>query len=298
MVSVSTSASDWGVGSMIAPLRRVLLKHARDAYRDPDTVSTEWSRLGYLAAPVLDRALREYDAFVDVIRQCVPAVEFLPADAATTLDSIYAYDSVVMTPAGAVLCRMGKELRRPETAATAVHLARAGIPILGRIERPGTLEAGDVIWFDENTLAVGCGDRTNDEGIRQFQRLIHSLVRDIVIVPLPSARSGSLPHLMSLISLVDVDLAVTYSPLLPEYMRDWMIARGYTLVEVPAGEYVTLGSNVLTLAPRRCLMMGGNRVTRRRLEAAGADVLEYAGDEISLKGAGGPTCLTRPLLRR
>ena len=292
------AAFDYGVQSMISPLRRVLLKHARDAYRDRDTVTTGWQALGYPAPPDLDRAIDEYESFLALLNQEVPLVEFLPADDATSLDSIYAYDPVVITPAGAILCHMGKELRRVEAEATAAYLESTGMPILGRITPPGTLEAGDVIWFDEQTMAVGRGYRTNAEGIRQLRALLEPIVSKLIVVPLPHWKGPrACLHLMGLISLVDVDLAVTFSPLLPVCMREWMLTRGYTLLDVPEDEHRTLACNVLALSPRRCMMVKGNPVTKRLLEGAGAVVIEYEGGEISLKGSGGPTCLTRPLLR-
>jgi N-dimethylarginine dimethylaminohydrolase len=292
------ASADYGVQSMIAPIRRVLLKHARDAYRNADAVAAGWEPLGYSCAPALDRAIGEYDAFVALLQQEVPAIEFLPADDETSLDSIYAYDPVVVTPRGAILCRMGKELRRPESAITAAHLEASGMPIAGRIEPPGTLEAGDVIWLDDRTVAVGRGYRTNDEGIRQLRALLEPDGWEFIVVPLPHWHGpGACLHLMSLISLVDVDLAVTYSTLLPVFMREWLIGRGYALVDVPDEEHRTLACNVLTLSPRRCMMAAGNPVTRRLLEDAGAVVIEYDGREISQKGTGGPTCLTRPLWR-
>ena len=296
---MNTTMPEYGVQSMVAPLRRVLLKHARDAYRDPETVANGWQSLGYRGAPALDRAIEEYDAFVELLQRDVPAIEFLPPTGETTLDSIYAYDPVVITPTGAILCRMGKDLRRAEPAAMAAYLASTGMPIVGRIEPPGTLEAGDVIWFDDRTVAIGRGYRSNDEGIRQLRQILESTVSEIMVVPLPHWKGPqACLHLMALISLVDADLAVTYSRLLPVFMREWLLARGYTLLDVPDEEHRSLACNILALAPRRCMMVRGNPVTKRRLESAGAVVVEYDGSEISLKGTGGPTCLTRPLLRR
>jgi arginine deiminase len=300
-MSMSTAALSYGVQSMVSPLGRVLLKHAREAYRNPESIAAGWQALGYHAPTDLGRAIEEYDAFVALLRREAPSLEFLPAHDETSLDSIYAYDPVVITGRGAILCRMGKELRRPESAVTAAYLERTGMPILGSIEAPGTLEAGDVIWFDERTLAVGRSYRTNDEGIRQFRGILNATAPqvELIVVPLPHGRGpGACLHLMSLISLIDVDLAVTYSPLLPVFMREWMIERGYTLLDVPDEEHRTLACSVLALSPRRCMMVKGNPVTRALLEKAGATVVEYEGSEISLNGTGGPTCLTRPLLRQ
>ena len=288
----------FGAQSMIAPLGRVLLKHARDAYRDPATIESEWESLGYTAAPRLPEAIVQYDAFLDLLRAHVPQLDFLPADARTGLDSIYAYDPVLVTERGAILCNMGKERRRGEAEVAGEFLPRLGIPILGRIEPPGTLEAGDVIWFDRETLAVGRGYRTNDEGIRQLRQILGSSVTTFIVVPLPHWRGpGACLHLMGLISLVDTNLAVTYSRALPVFMREWLLDRAYTLIDVSDEEHGRLACNVLALAPRRCMMAAGSPVTRQLLEAAGATVIEYQGSEISLKGTGGPTCLTRPLWR-
>jgi arginine deiminase len=296
---MNTTLPAFGVQSMVAPLQRALLKHARDAYRNPSTVAADSERLGYAARPILERAVGQYDEFVALLRQHVPALEFLPPDDRTSIDSIYAYDPVIVTREGAILCRMGKALRRTESESTATYLESIGMPILGRIESPGRLEAGDVVWLDARTVAVGRGYRTNDEGIRQLETMLAPMVEQVIVVPLPHWNGpAACLHLMSLISLVDTDLAVTYSRLLPVFVREWLLARGYTLVEVPDDEHRTLGCNVLALAPRRCMIASGNPVTRRLLEDAGTLVIEYDGSEISLKGTGGPTCLTCPLLRR
>ena len=295
---MKATGAEYGVQSMIAPLRRVLLKHARDAYRDESTVAMGWQALGYQGPPAFERAVSQYDGFVELLQQEVPMVEFLPRDRETSLDSIYAYDPVVITPGGAILCRMAKVLRAPESAKTAAYLRSTGMPILGQIEPPGTLEAGDVVWLDGRTVAVGRGYRTNDDGIGQLRQLLKPWVSEVIVVPLPHWQGpGACLHLMALISLIDVDLAVTYSRLLPVFIREWLIARGYTLLDVPDDEHRTLACNVLTLSPRRCMIVAGNPATRGLLENAGAAVIEYDGSEISLKGTGGPTCLTRPLLR-
>lgn len=295
---MNTAPAPFGVQSMVAPLQRVLLKHARTAYRDAEHVAASWQALGYAGCPDIDVAVRQYDGFLERIRSEVPTIEFLDVDAGTSLDSIYAYDPVIVTDRGAILCRMDKPLRRGEPDVTGAHLEGAGIPTLGRIEAPGTVEAGDVVWLDSRTVAVGRGYRTNDEGIRQLRSLLEPIVSEIIVVPLPHwSGPGACLHLMSLISLVDVDLAVTYSRALPVFMREWLLDHGYTLLDVPDEEQGTLACNVLALAPRRCMIVGGNPLTRGLLTDAGAIVIEYEGSEISLKGSGGPTCLTRPLLR-
>ena len=284
--------------SEVAPLRRVLLKHPREAFVDAATIAAQWRGLNFTAPPDPGRAADEYKHFVDALRSAGAEPLFLPHDPETTLDSIYVRDASIVAPGGLILCRMGKRTRAHEPAAQRRALSALGGPaIVGTIEPPGCLEGGDVVWLDPTTLVVGRGYRTNDEGIRQLRALLTEAI-DVVAVPLPHWRGdGDVMHLMSLVSPVDDDLAVVYSPLLPVPFREYLVRRGIRFVEVPDEEFATMGTNVLALGPRRCLMLAGNPRTRAALEAAGTHVTEYIGDEISVKGAGGPTCLTRPLDR-
>jgi len=288
--------------SEFAPLERVVLKHPREAFVDQATIATQWRSLGFSGAPDLDRATDEFDAFVDLLRAGGADVHLLPRDERTTLDSIYVRDAAIICDRGAIICRMGKAARLPEAPAQERALAAltpSPVPIIGRIEAPGTLEGGDVAWLDRRTLAVGRGYRTNDEGIRQLRRLLGDSIDELIVVPLPHWRgAGDVMHLMSLISPVDHDLAVVYSPLLPVPFREQLLARGIQLVEVPDEEFETMGTNVLAVKPRVCVTLAGNPRTMRRLQDAGAFVIQYEGQEISMKGAGGPTCLTRPIRRR
>jgi N-dimethylarginine dimethylaminohydrolase len=285
--------------SEIGRLVSVLVKHARDAFVDESTIASQWQALNFTAPPAFAAAAKESDRLIDLLQSAGATVHLLAADAATTLDSIYARDASLMTPHGIVLGRMGKAARGTEPAAQERAFAASGIdaPIVGRIEPPGTVEGGDIVWLDATTLVVGRGYRTNADGIRQLRALAGAGV-DVVEVPLPHWRGqGDVMHLMSIISPVDRDLAVVFSPLMPVPFRELLLERGYRLVEVPDDEFESMGCNVLALAPRRCLMLAGNTRTRAALERAGAEVIEYAGTEISLKGGGGPTCLTRPLVR-
>jgi N-dimethylarginine dimethylaminohydrolase len=276
----------------------VLVKHPRDAFVDDATIAAQWKPLNFAAAPSLAKAIEEYEAFLDLIRATGAQIDCLPRDERTNLDSIYARDASVVSAQGVILCRMGKQRRANEPAAQEAAFGQLGVPVAGAIAEPGCLEGGDVVWLDDRTVAVGRGYRTNDEGIRQFRALLGDSIDELIVVPLPHWRGpGDVLHLMSLISPVDRDLAVVYSPLLPVPFRERLLERGGTLVEVPDEEFDSMGTNVLALAPRRCVMLEGNPATRAALERAGATVLEYTGDEISVKGAGGPTCLTRPLAR-
>jgi N-dimethylarginine dimethylaminohydrolase len=191
---------------------------------------------------------------------------------------------------------MGKPARAEEPGHLGSALAGLGFPVRGRIETPGTLEGGDVVWLDRRTLAVGRGKRTNEDGIRQLAALLPGV--DVVTVPLPDwTAPGDVFHLMSALSPVADDLALVVPRLLPAAFLDTLRGRGRTLVEVPPLEIGTMGANVLAVAPRVVVALRGSPGTRRRLEKAGIEVHAYRGEEISRKGFGGPTCLTRPLER-
>ena len=287
-----------GVQSDVGVLRSMVLKHARDAFVDQAAIDEQWRDLGYLERPDLECALAEYDAFTALLQRSGVAVHFLPRDERTGLDSVYARDSTVVSDRGVILCSMGKQQRRGEPAAVRDAFRSMGIPVHGSIEGEGLLEGGDVVWLAPDTLVVGRGYRTNDEGIRQLRELLGDTIRELLVAPLPHWRGpGDVFHLMSLLSPLDLDLALVYSPLLPVPLREALLQRGIDLVEVAEEEFEAMAGNVLALAPRRCVMMQGNPITKGRLEDAGVDVETYAGGEISAKGCGGPTCLTRPLLR-
>jgi N-dimethylarginine dimethylaminohydrolase len=284
--------------SEVGQLASVLVKYPSDAFVSAEIVATEWKSLAFTSPPVLAAAVEEFHTFLDTLRSTGAEIHLLPRDSRTTLDSIYARDASTVSARGMILCRMGKALRAGEPAAQRDAFTSLGIPIAGEIIEPGTLEGGDVVWFDDRTVAVGRGYRTNDEGIRQFRALLGDSIDELVVVPLPHWRGpGDVFHLMSLISPVSRDQALVYAPLLPVPFREWLVGRGYGLIEVPADEFESMGTNVLALGTGVCVMLRGNPRTRRAIEQTGLAVVEYAGDEISVKGGGGPTCLTRPLAR-
>jgi len=283
--------------SDVGALESVLLKHPRDAFRDAATVEAAWRGLNYLAPPDPGRAAAEYDRFAARIEETGARIHWMPPDNVTGLDSLYVRDASIPSDAGMILCNMGKAARSTEPAAQAEAFRRLGIPVAGAVTGEGKIEGGDVVWLDPTTLAVGRGYRTNDEGIRQLRGILGEGI-DVVVAHLPHWRGpADVFHLMSILSPIDRDLALVYSPLLPVPFHELLLSRGFGLVEVPDEEFESMGCNVLALGPRRCLMLDGNPVTRTRLEQAGAQVATFSGDEICRKGSGGPTCLTRPILR-
>lgn len=279
-------------------IKSLFIKNAANAFINDEHVEQHWKQLNYLAKPGLDKAMNEYVAFESVLQQYGAEIFHLPQEESVNMDSIYCRDASVATNKGMIICNMGKAARMYEPMAEQKAFEANGIEVLGKITAPGTLEGGDVSWLDEHTLAVGHTYRTNEEGIRQLTALLQPLDVEVITVPLPHYRGPSdVFHLMSILSPVDKDLAVVYSPLMPIAFRNLLLQRGYQLVEVPDEEFASMGCNVLALAPRVCLMVAGNALTKAALEATGCTVIEYEGEEISVKGGGGPTCLTRPVYR-
>ena len=172
------------------------------------------------------------------------------------------------------------------------------IPIIGRISSPGKLEGGDIVWIDNRTVAVGVGYRSNLEGILQLKQILSDDIDEIIPVHLPHwTGPADCLHLMSNVSPIDNDLYLVYSRLLPVSFREYLLGRGIKLVEVPDEEYDSMGCNVLAISPRKVIMINKNPITQQRLEAENVEVHTYDGSEISIKGSGGPTCLTRPFMR-
>jgi N-dimethylarginine dimethylaminohydrolase len=279
-------------------LASVYLKSAKNSFLSEEELSEHWETFQYLSKPNFKKSLDEYAAFQTFFREKNISTCFFPINKKTKIDSIYCRDASIATDFGIIICNMGKQGRIHEPYAQLEAYKMNNVNILGEIKFPGTLEGGDVAWLDQNTLAVGHTYRTNEEGISQLKELLQPKGIEIIVVELPHYKGESdVFHLMSILSPVDKNLAVVYSPLMPIKFRNELLERGFQLVEVPEQEFDSMGCNVLAVAPRDCLMVAGNPITRKLLEDAGASVHIYEGNEISVKGGGGPTCLTRPIDR-
>jgi N-dimethylarginine dimethylaminohydrolase len=285
------SFNNWG------RLKRVAIRDIDTGFVSDAKIDAEWRDLNYHSRPDLSLARKQYEGLERAIRAAGADVIKLPADPALTLDSIYTHDALVVTPRGLVMPRMGKMQRRKEAEVNGSALAKLGFPIAGLIGGEGKLEGGDLVWLDEHTLLAGIGYRTNQEGLRQLSHLMGKGV-EILSFDMPHYKGKSdVFHLMSCLSPLDKDLAVVYPPLMAARLVECLESRGIKFVEVPQNEFDSMGCNVLALGPRHALMVDGNPETKRRMEAAGVKVEIYEGSEISRKGEGGPTCLTRPLVR-
>ena len=279
----------FGSQSMTGQLERVLVRPplAEDA--------EHWREYGWRSAPDHAAAAAEHELLCGILESAGAEVVVSRHDPGNP-DAIYVYDPVLVGAQGAVLLRPGKEGRRGEPAAITSSLTAAGVPVAAELSDPVCVEGGDTVWLDERTLLVGIGYRTNNAALSALSSAFPGV--DVIAFDLPHWNgSGEVMHLMSFISPLDRDLALVYPRIAPVRMLELLAERGIAVVEVPDEEFETQGPNVLALGPRRALALEGNPETRRRMERAGVEVAVYRGEEISRKGDGGPTCLTRPLLR-
>jgi len=274
---------------MTGRLERVLVRPplAEDA--------EHWRAYGWRAAPDHAAAAAEHELLCGVLEAAGAEVVVSRHDPGNP-DAIYVYDPVLVGAHGAVLLRPGKEGRRGEPETIAASLTAADVPIAAEIAAPAIVEGGDTVWLDERTLLVGIGYRTNEAALPALEAAFPGV--DVIAFDLPHWNGrGEVMHLMTFISPLDRDLALVYPRLAPVRLLELLAERGVTVVEVPDEEFETQGPNVLAVGPRQAVALDGNPETRSRMERAGVDVVVYRGDEISKKGDGGPTCLTRPLLR-
>jgi dimethylargininase len=278
----------FGVRSMSAPLRRVLLRRPSLA---GDFAAADWR------APDPGLLARQHEAFGQLLADLGCEVEIANA-ASGLVDATYVRDPGLVTGAGAVLFQMAKPARAAEPALLGDALAAAGVPVAARLTGAARADGGDFIWLDEHTMLAGRSYRTNAEALRQLTRILSAEGVTLESADLPHDRGPAhVLHLMSLISPVDDDLAVVYPPLAPVALMQTLAERGIRVIPVDGDEYEAMGCNVLAIGPRRVLMLNGNPRTRAALESAGCEVHGYDGSEISLKGDGGPTCLTAPIWR-
>ena len=288
----------YGSANMVLPLRRVLVHAPDEANANADPA--QWNYSGPVDLPL---ARSQHQAMVALLEASGVEVERLDGpDLATLADAIYTHDTSLVCEAGAILCRMGKALRCGEEVAHERAYHRMGVPILGRIEAPGTVEGGDCLWVDERTLFVGRGFRTNAAGLEQLTALLKPHAVRVVPfdLPFPGGRGDCL-HLMSIVSLLDADLVLGMMPSMPVRLFEEFQARGIRIVEAPLDEYQGsrgISANVLAVAPRDSVMVEGFPKTVAALEAAGCRVRTFPGSEVCTKMEGGPTCLTRPVWRR
>jgi N-dimethylarginine dimethylaminohydrolase len=285
--------------SMVGALQRVLVCSPRTAGWDQAQRVERWRELGFRQAPGFGEAQAQHERMRLELESAGAEVVEMDSAAELSLDAVYAHDASLATDFGLILMRPGKSNRIAEGPHHGACGEEMGIPILGRITAPGTCEAGDMVWVDAKTLLIGRGYRTNAEGIRQMSALLGPRGVEVVSAPLPH---GSGPdvclHLMSLMSMLDEHTVLVDLTWLAVETIELLRERGFNFIEIDESERDTLACNVLALGDRRLLAIEENRKTNDRLRRAGFDVRTFPGTELCINGGGGPTCLTRPLLRR
>ncbi|MDO5689548.1 MAG: arginine deiminase family protein [Tissierellia bacterium] len=287
----------YGCQSMVDKITDVMIKRPQEAFKNQEHLNKYSEANIYYGIPDYEKCLEEFEVFEKILRDNMN-VHYLPEDEITSLDSIFAHDSLKITKKGAIYFNMTKDVRKNEAEAAEAFLKTLGIPTLGYIKAPGRMEGGDVLWLEDNRVAIGLSYRTNAEGIRQFTELTKDFIDEVITVPMPHAIGDTeVLHLMSVISPVDKDLAVVYSRYMPVFFREMLIEQGVELLEVDDDEYNYLGCNVLAIAPREVIVIEGVPKIQKKLEDAGCKVYTYPGDEISIKETGGGVCFTAPLTR-
>jgi N-dimethylarginine dimethylaminohydrolase len=284
--------------SMVGALERVLVCSPRTAGWNHPERFPHWRDLGFLHAPNFEQAQAQHDAFRHELETSGAAVIDLPPAPDLSLDTVYTHDASLPTDHGLIVMRPGKPNRVPEGPHHAAFCEKQDIPTLGQITAPGTTEAGDILWLDSKTLLIGNGYRTNAAGIQQVRALLAPKGVEVLSAPLPYGPGPSAClHLMSLISLLDDHTAIVDLPWLAVETVELLKSRGFTFIEIDPAERDTLACNVLALGNNRLLAIEENRNTNARLRQAGFNVRTFPGAELCINGSGGPTCLTRPLLR-
>ena len=282
----------YGAQGMAGRLLRVLVN--RPGERFGAAHETEGA---FYAEPIdLGLAQAQHDALVTVLEDSGAQVERLGHEVGP--DSIYTYDPALVCDGGAILLRSGKAIRQAEATAMGEWFEHNGIPVLARLEAPELADGGDLLWLDSHTLVVGRGFRTNEASACAITKALEPYVDAVHVVDLPVGQGADYClHTLSVISILDRDLAVVSLPLMPVHLYELLRARGVELIEIDPGEWDSLAPNVLALGPRDVVMLAGNPKTAERVRAAGCRVQEIEGSDVAVKGSGGPTCLTLPLQR-
>jgi N-dimethylarginine dimethylaminohydrolase len=285
--------------SMTGELLRVMVCPPGNAGWNLPGKASAWQELGFRHAPDFAAALSQHEILCRLLSEGGAEVVTLPSTESLTLDAVYAHDASLATDYGLVLMNPGKKNRVAEAQAHANSCGQLGIPVLGEIRAPGASESGDMVWLDSRTLLVGDGYRTNKAGIAQMRALLSSKNVRVLSAPLPYGPGPSAClHLMSLMSVLDEGTILVDLPSLAVEIVELLRGRGFRMIEIESSERDSLACNVLALGGSRLIAIEENAKTNQRLRDAGFEVLTFPGSEICVNGAGGPTCLTRPLLRR
>jgi N-dimethylarginine dimethylaminohydrolase len=298
LVPSLTPIENFNGHSMTGELLRVMVCPPENAGWDDRKKIAAWPELGFQHAPDFATAQRQHGALLELLLASGVETATLPGSDALTLDAVYAHDASLATDYGPLLMNPGKNTRLPEADAHSNFFSRLGLPTFGAILPPGCSEAGDIVWLDSKTLLVGEGYRTNKAGIAQMRALLSPKKIEVISAPLPyGAGPSACLHLMSLMSVLDEQTILVDLPWLAVETVELLKARGFRLLEIDSSEREGLACNVLSLGKNRLIAIAENVRTNQRMRDVGFEVSTFPGSEICINGGGGPTCLTRPMLR-
>jgi N-dimethylarginine dimethylaminohydrolase len=296
--SPMTNALAFNGHSMVDHLQRVLVCSPRTAGWAQPAAANRWRELGFLHEPDFATAQAQHDDLCRQLESAGAEVFHLPGASDLSLDAVYTHDPSLASDYGLIRMHPGKPNRVAEAQRHVEFCRCLAIPVQGQIRPPGRTEAGDMVWLDSSTLLIGQGYRTNSEGIAQMRELLQPHSAEVISAPLPhGAGPSACLHLMSLMSLLDEQTVLVDLPWLAVETVELLQSRGYRFVEIEYAERGTLACNVLSLGDKRLLALEGNQKTNQKLREAGFEVRTFPGSELCINGSGGPTCLTRPLLR-
>ena len=290
--------NNFGAQNMVSPLKKVLMKKPQRFMSKVN--KKKWN----YTSPLNQNLINEnYKDFYEIIKKFgTEIIELhLENENEELCDSIFTHDPSLVLDEGSIILNMGKQLRVNETSAHEKFYKSINIPIIGKIKNEGTMEGGDCLWINNKTLIVGESYRTNRKGIEQLREILKLLNIKLIPIKLPiNNNKTSCFHLMSIISMLDNDLAIGYEKLLPSDLKKILKTYGIKLLNIPEDEYCeskSLAVNILALSPRILVTINGYPKTLDLLSKFGCKINLFPGSELCIKAEGGPTCLTRAIWR-
>ncbi|MFB6125533.1 MAG: dimethylarginine dimethylaminohydrolase family protein [Halanaeroarchaeum sp.] len=281
------------VRSEIGRLERVLVHEPGPEFKtvvDPDVWN--WDGL-----PRQERAADEHAALVEILEEHDVTVHRLETAGENLAESLFVRDVAFAIEGGVVVGQMVEETRHGEERRVSERVVELGMPIYHTVHGPGGFEAGNMVWIDEETVAVGRSRTTNAEGIRQVRTVLDTYDVEMVEVPIfGSTQSTGQTHLALVFSMVAADLALIYPQAVPDEFVDLLHDRGIDTLEVPMREQRNRATSTVVIEPGTVLLPAGNPQTAAALREVCSTVYELSIREIAKTG-GGLKGLVLPLER-
>lgn len=257
---------------------------------DPDA----W---GWNGLPRLKKAVKEHQAFVDALTDHEVEIHRLGETEAELAEAMFVHDVGFALEGGVIVGNMHEEIRSGEEQGVTNWIVEKGWPVYHTVHGPGRFEAGNMIWLDEETVAVGRSMTTNAEGIRQIRSVLDTYGIELLEVPIfGSTESSGQTHLGLVFGMVTAELALIYPQAVPSEFLDLLRDCNIEPLTVPRREQRKMATSIVVTEPGHVILPGGNRETKRKLREEGIDVTEIDIREIR-KARGGLRGLLLPLVR-